>query len=338
MYNWNESKEHAAGDERTAAVVAITGIGASLPPAPLANSKPYPIMNTRRHFLATVLGAGAASALAGDARLSPKGGMIRFGLVTYQWGKDWDIPTIIRNCAAAKVHGVELRVEHAHHVTPALTPQQRAEVRARFGDSPVKVLGLGTNFEFHSPDAATVKQNIEGAKAYLELSHDIGGTGVKVKPNALPKEVPAEQTLARIGKALGELGSHAAGFGQEVRLEVHGKDTALLPNIKAIMDACADAGNVRVCWNSNDTDLEGAGIESNFALVKNRLAGLTHIRGVGQAKYPFAKLAELLVATDYAGWICLEAAKLPQGDIVTALARERELFMNLVLEARKTSA
>jgi hypothetical protein len=205
VYNWNESKEHAAGDERTAAVVAITGIGASLPPAPLANSKPYPIMNTRRHFLATVLGAGAASALAGDARLSPKGGMIRFGLVTYQWGKDWDIPTIIRNCAAAKVHGVELRVEHAHHVTPALTPQQRAEVRARFGDSPVKVLGLGTNFEFHSPDAATVKQNIEGAKAYLELSHDIGGTGVKVKPNALPKEVPAEQTLARIGKALGEL-------------------------------------------------------------------------------------------------------------------------------------
>lgn len=295
-------------------------------------------MNTRRHFLSTVLGASAASALAQDAKLSYKGENIQFGLVTYQWGKDWDIPTIIQNCAAAKVFGVELRVEHKHNVTPELTPQQRAEVRARFDDAPVKVLGMGTNFEFHSPDAAVVKQNIEGAKAFIKLSHDIGGTGVKVKPNALPKDVPAEKTLVQIGKALGELGAYAIGFGQEIRLEVHGKDTSLLPNVKIIMDACADADNVRVCWNSNDTDIEGAGIEANFALVKDRLAGVTHIRGVGQAKYPFDKLARLLVEADYEGHVCLEAAKLPEGDPVAALAKERELFMNLVLEARKADA
>ncbi|MBL9131135.1 MAG: TIM barrel protein [Verrucomicrobiaceae bacterium] len=295
-------------------------------------------MNTRRHFLSTVLGASAASALAQDAKLSYKGENIQFGLVTYQWGKDWDIPTIIQNCAAAKVSGVELRVEHKHNVTPDLTPQQRAEVRRQFEDTPVKLLGMGTNFEFHSPDPAVVAKNIEGAKAFIKLSHDIGGTGVKVKPNALPKDVPAEKTLVQIGKALGELGEYAIGFGQEIRLEVHGKDTSLLTNVKTIMDACADAENVRVCWNSNDTDLEGEGIEANFALVKDRLGHTTHIRGVGQAKYPFDKLAKLLVEADYEGHVCLEAAKLPEGDIVAALAKERELFMALVLEARKAAA
>ena len=65
-------------------------------------------MNNRRHFLSTLLGASAASAFAQDAKLSYLGENIQFGLVTYQWGKDWDIPTIIQNCSAAKVTGVEL--------------------------------------------------------------------------------------------------------------------------------------------------------------------------------------------------------------------------------------
>lgn len=298
-----------------------------------------PAMNNRRHFLSTLLGASAATALAQDAKLSYLGENVQFGLVTYQWGKDWDIPTIIQNCSAAKVTGVELRVEHKHNVTPDLTPAQRAEVRRQFEDAPVKLLGMGTNFEFHSANADEVRKNIDGAKAFIKLSHDIGGTGVKVKPNALPKDVPTEKTLVQIGKALAELGDHAIGFGQEIRLEVHGKDTSLLPNIKTIMDACADAENVRVCWNSNDTDLEGEGIEANFAMVKDRLAHVTHIRGVSLApNYPFPKLAKLLVEADYEGHVCLEAAKLPDGDIVAALAEQRELFMNLITEARKAAA
>jgi sugar phosphate isomerase/epimerase len=292
-------------------------------------------MTSRRHFLHTVLGAGAASAaFAAESQLTYKGENIQFGLVTYQWGKDWDLPTLIKNCEAAKVLGVELRVEHAHKVDPTLTPEQRLEVRRRFEDSPVDVIGMGTNFEFHSPDADEVKKNIEGAKTFIKLSHDIGGTGVKVKPNALPKDVPAEKTLVQIGKALAKLGDYAVGFGQEIRLEVHGKDTSELPNIKTIMDA-ADRDNVRVCWNSNDADLNGAGLEANFALVKDRLGHTIHIRGVNQSNYPLDKLARLLVEADYEGHVCLEAHKMPDGDPIAALAEQRELFMKLVTDARK---
>ncbi|MBL9177827.1 MAG: TIM barrel protein [Verrucomicrobiaceae bacterium] len=291
-------------------------------------------MKTRRHFLHTVLGASAASAaFSAGSQPSYRGENIQFGLVTYQWGKDWDLPTLIKNCEAARVSGVELRVDHAHKVSPELTPQQRLEVRRRFEDSPVDVLGMGTNFEFHSSNPAEVRKNIEGARAFIKLSHDIGGTGVKVKPNALPKDVPVEKTLAQIGRALAELGDHAIGFGQEVRLEVHGKDTSELPNIKTIMDA-ADRDNVRVCWNSNDTDLNGGGLEANFALVKERLGHTVHIRGVNQSAYPLYKLATLLVEADYEGHVCLEAHKMPDGDPVAALAEQRDLFMKLVSQAR----
>ncbi len=292
------------------------------------------IMSSRRHFLHTVLGTSAAAAFAADSKLTYKGENIQFGLVTYMWGADWDLPTLIKNCETAGVLAVELRVEHAHKVDISLTPEQRKEVRRQFEDSPVDVLGMGTNFEFHSPKEDELKKNIDGAKAYIKLSHDIGGSGVKVKPNALPKEVPAEQTLAQIGKALAALGDYATGFGQEIRLEVHGKETSNLAHVQTIMQAAA-RDNVRVCWNSNAEDLAGDGIEANFAKVKEYLGRTVHIREVNTGDYPYDKLARLLVEADYEGFVCLEA-RAKQEDRVAALAEQRQLFQKLVTEARKT--
>ncbi|MHC4501379.1 MAG: sugar phosphate isomerase/epimerase, partial [Planctomycetota bacterium] len=95
-------------------------------------------------------GAGLTS--CGDMRLfstGKRGSEMRFGLVTYLWGKDWDLPTLIKNCETTKVLGVELRTQHAHGVESSLSAQQRREVKKRFANSPVVLVGLGTNFAFH---------------------------------------------------------------------------------------------------------------------------------------------------------------------------------------------
>ena len=49
----------------------------------------------RRHFISTLLGAGAASLAAGQDKLNYKGENIQFGIVTYMWGADLDLPTLI---------------------------------------------------------------------------------------------------------------------------------------------------------------------------------------------------------------------------------------------------
>lgn len=295
-------------------------------------------MTSRRRFLSTTLGSAFAGfASAQQAKLSYKGENIHFGLVTYQWGKDWDLPKLIKNCEAAEVLGVELRIEHAHKVDSALNAKQRDEVRRMFDDSPVDVLGMGTNYEFHSAEPDVVRKNVLGAMEFIKLSHDIGASGVKVKPNALVKGVEVEKTLVQIGKALAELGDYALGFGQEIRLEVHGKDTSELPHIRTIMQA-ADRDNVRICWNSNDTDLIGAGLEANFAMVKEYLGSTIHIRGVGLSEYPYDQLVKLLVEADYQGFVCLEAHKMPEGDPVAALSEQKQRFMDLVLKARAAAA
>src|SRR5207249_6499288 len=146
--------------------------------------------------------------------------------------------------------GVELRTSHAHGVEVTLSKTQRQEVRKQFRDSPVALVGLGSAFDYHTPDPIKLRRDIEATREYMVLAKDVGAPGVKVRPNALPKEVPKEKTLEQIGRSLRELGEFAAGYGVQIRLEVHGKETSYVPNIKTIMDV-ADHKNVGVCWNSN---------------------------------------------------------------------------------------
>ena len=56
-----------------------------------------------------------------------------------------------------------------------------------------------------------MKKNIETCKEFVQLVADIGGRGVKVRPNGLPKGVTVEKTLEQIGKALDPLRQGGGG-------------------------------------------------------------------------------------------------------------------------------
>jgi sugar phosphate isomerase/epimerase len=262
------------------------------------------------------------------------GSNMQFGLVTYMWGADWDLPTLLENCVKTGVLGVELRTTHAHKVEPSLSDKDREKVRRMFSDSGVTMVGIGSNERFDDPNPAVVAKAIEATKDFIRLSHDVGGTGVKVKPDSFHDNVPREKTIEQIGKALNQLGEYGAGFGQQIRLEVHGKCQEL-PTIKAIMDI-ADNENVAVCWNSNPADLAGEGLEHNFHLVAKRFGETCHIHELEDTKYPYEKLFQLLVKMDYAGWLLLEAGSKPE-DRVAALIRQRKLFESLVAKAQRSA-
>ncbi|MCP5064226.1 MAG: TIM barrel protein [Ignavibacteriae bacterium] len=253
---------------------------------------------------------------------------LKLGLVTYLWGKDWDIPTLIQNCTKAGILGVELRIDHAHGVNIDMTSLERAFVKKQFAESKVEVLGMGTNQQFDYPDQNELRKSIEVAKEYVKLSHDIGGSGVKVKPNKLHKEISKEKTLEQIGKSINELAKYAEDFGQQIRLEVHGRETQELPNIKTIMDY-AENPNATVCWNSNAEDLIGNGLEYNFNLVKNRLGDTIHVREFNVGDYPYQQLMNQLKEINYNGWILLECRTNPE-DKVKALIEQRVIWEKMI--------
>lgn len=259
--------------------------------------------NSRREFLQAGLAASAALPLLGTEGLAAQnnpalgGGNFKLGTVTYNLAKDWDLVTIIKNCELTGFEAVELRTTHRHGVEPALTKDQRAEVKTRFANAKVRLLSLGTVCEFHATDQAVVRKNVDECKRFIELAHDIGALGVKVRPNGIPKEVPEAQTIAQIGAALRECGEFAKPANVEVWVEVHGRDSSQPARMAGMMRA-ANHSHVGICWNSNPEDVANGSVKESFALLKPWLRN-AHINELWKAEYPWRELFGLLKAAGY---------------------------------------
>lgn len=274
---------------------------------------------SRREFVARSLkgsllaaaGLGMSGGAFGDTVSEPLGksrpaatrrraGKMKLGLVTYNLAKDWDLDTIIKRCEQTGFQGVELRSTHAHKVESNLTGAQRKRVRAKFEASKVELVSLGTAFEYHSPDPAVLRKNIEGAKEYLRLAHDLGCRGIKVRPNRLPPEVPYEKTIRQIGESLRECGVVAEKLGVEIWMEVHGRGTSQIPVIRKILDV-ANHAFVKICWNCNQADIVDGSVRQNFELVKAKI-GSVHIHDLYDRNYPYIELFGLLKKCGFDGY------------------------------------
>jgi hypothetical protein len=289
---------------------------------------------SRRDFLSQGLcittGAAAAVALTScdslkTEKTQKRTARTRFGFTTYQWGKDWDLPTLIANCSKARAFGVELRTSqsYAHGVELELNAQQRSEVKKRFEDSPVCLVGIASSERYDSPDRAELDRAIDNTKAYVKLSGDIGGSGVRVFPNSFHDGVPREKTIEQVAKTLNVVGAFAADYGQQIRLEAHGS-AGELPTIRAIMDQ-VDQPSVRVKLNSDIRDTKGEGFESNFNLVKDLLGETLHLHNLKDKEFPYQLQMDLLVKMGWSGWQLLEVSdKVP--DRLQALIEQRQIW------------
>lgn len=271
---------------------------------------------TRRDFFLTAGATAAATTTRlSEASAAPATTERKFdlGMVTYNTAAKWDLPTLLDVCKRVGIGAVECRTTHQHGVEPTLSSDQRKDVKKRFDDSGVRFWGSGSTCEFHSPDSAVVKKNIEECKRFVDLVADLGGRGVKVRPNDLPKDVPVEKTLAQIGESLIPCGQAAADAGIEIWVEVHGRGTADPIKMKTIMEACGHSA-VGVCWNSNPgTDFIDGGIEKSFEMLKPWMMSC-HINNLyfdKQGKYPYRTLFRLFREAGYDRYTLIELGWTP---------------------------
>ena len=229
---------------------------------------------------------------------------MQLGAVTYNVLKDWDLETIIKNLEAAGFAAVELRTGHKHGVEPSLDAQGRQRVQDRFKRSKVRLLSYGSTCEFHSPDPAERRKQVEIGKTWVDLAHDTSAWAVKVRPNGFPNEVSRETTITNIGACLRELGQYGQGKGVEIWLEVHGRETQLPASAAAIMKATAH-DNVGLCWNSNPTDVVNGSVKQSFDLLKKHIRNC-HITELSSG-YPYRELFALLQQNNYDRYTLCEA-------------------------------
>ena len=266
---------------------------------------------SRRSFLAAAGAAVLAARTRGDEPPGSSGEpKFKLGLVTYNVPKDWDLPTILRVCKQVGIAAVECRTTHKHGVEPSLTAEQRKDVKKQFADSGVVFWGCGSVCEFHSADPAVVRKNVEECKRFVQLVADLGGKGVKVRPNGVPKGADEQKTFEQIGKALVECGKAASDAGIEIWVEVHGAVTQVPKNMRTIMDACGHP-SVGVTWNSNAADVENKSVAASFALLKPwvRSCHINDLENDAAGKYPYRELFRLLRGIGYDRYTLCEVGK-----------------------------
>jgi sugar phosphate isomerase/epimerase len=286
---------------------------------------------SRRDFL-------AASAIVATGGLRPplaqaaEAAKFKLGLVTYNVPKDWDLPSILKVCKEVGIAAVECRTTHKHGVERTLTADQRKDVKKQFADSGIVFWGCGTECEFHSPDPAVVKQKIEDCKQFVALVKDIGGKGVKVRPNGVAKGADEQKTFEQIGKSLIECGKAAADAGIEIWVEVHGGITQIPKNMKTIMEACGHK-SVGVTWNSNAADVENKSVKASFELLKPwiRSCHINDLENDAKGTYPYHELFALLRGIGYDRYTLCEVGKAyPIAEGTEFLKRYKELWEKLV--------
>jgi sugar phosphate isomerase/epimerase len=285
---------------------------------------------TRRRFLqGGITAAGLALPLSGAAAVRTS--KMRFGFTTYQWGKDWDIPTIIANCTKAKAFACEVRTsaKYPHGVELSLSESGRREVKKQFADSPVTLIGIASGERFDWVEKEKLNAAIEAAKEHIKLSHDIGSKGVRVFPNDFHKGVPEEQTIEQIARAVNLLGRFAADFGQIVRLENHGSLGRSWKALRKIMDR-VDQPNVRIMLNG--TLFEGEDFASGFKSLQGFLADVLHCRALDSDAFPYQLQADLLIDMKWDGWWLVEESSVVP-DRVQALIHQREVFEQMVAKS-----
>lgn len=273
---------------------------------------------SRRQFLATAAATAAGmnpltAALESEGLRSPlafEPPKFKLGLVTYNVPANWDLPTLLKVCKEVGIAAVECRTTHKHGVEPTLSTDRRKDVKKQFADAGIVFWGCGSVCEFHSDNPTVVKQNIETCKQFVGLVQDIGGKGVKVRPNGVPKGADPQKTFEQIGYSLTECGKAAEDAGVEIWVEVHGAVTAVPKNAKAFMDACRSKA-VGLTWNSNGTDVEKGTVKPAFELLKPWIKSchINDLANDAKGTYPYRELFGLLKGINYDRYTLCEVGK-----------------------------
>jgi sugar phosphate isomerase/epimerase len=282
---------------------------------------------SRRKFLQTAAVSTSAIMLPGIASASQKKDSapalnktpLKLGLMSYTTAKDWDIDTIIKNLTEVKFEHIELRTTHAHGVEVNLSAAERATVKKKFQDAGLAI-SLASGFQYHYPDQALLRKNIDGTKEYTLLAKDVNALGIRVFAGAIYKTPPTEQTLEQIAKALAEVGEFGYNNGVDIRVCNDGPSIGM---IKKLIDM-SQSKHVYVNWNCPMEDMDG-GFENNFNSVKHLIRNI-HIRELWN-DYPWRQFFSLLSQSGYKGYCDAEVNA--SADPIRFLKYYRKLFLAL---------
>lgn len=244
--------------------------------------------------------------------------MIKLSFMTFVC-PEWGIEKIAKFAREANYDGVEIRVDagHKHEISSQSSKQVRQYVKKLFDNEGLEIPCIATSVQFGYADVATRKENIESAKANLDLASDLGAKVVRIFAGGkIPKLT--DDSADYIAEAFDEVGEYAKGSGVSPMLEC-GHDI-----IKGAIEANEVIKRIKtrnfcVLWNYSEMDSQ------TFELLKSHIRHFhIHDEVLDQDNKNILYLSKLMKSIDYNGYFSLEIIKghnLPEEQLIDVARR-----------------
>lgn len=255
---------------------------------------------------------------------------MKLSLLTYLLGKDMSLDELLEVCRSSRIPGVEFRAEagHQHGVELECSPQERAEIRGRCHEAHVAIACLATGCKFEYPEANKRQDEIDRARRYVDLAHEIGAPRIRVFGNAFPAEgITESEVVANVGAALHEIAAHGAERDVDVCLEMHGDFYRWEHTLKAVQ--IANHPRVGIVHNCDPREMKFGPISNFYDPVKSHIRHV-HLHDLENG-YPYKSFLGMLKRDGYGGFLSLEAGA--SDDPKRLIAVYAELFREWVEHA-----
>lgn len=236
---------------------------------------------------------------------------------------DWSLETIMNVAVDNGYNGIELRgIQRQLDLTKCAEFNSRENILATLKiikKKKLKIVALGASAQMHHADAAKRKLNLDEAKSFIQLAHQLNCPYVRVFPNNFPKDQDKNKTIDLIVSGLQELGDYTKGTGVTVLMETHG-DIIQSETIEKIMQLTGHP-NVGLVWDIvNMWAVTREPLDKVYGRLKKYILH-THIKDlkfandkeqhvfVGRGDTPVFEAIDMLAKDGYKGYYSFEWEK-----------------------------
>ena len=277
-------------------------------------------MITRRKFINLGAAAIAAPAIIKTGRTAERApiGFSTLGCPAWEW------KTILDQAAQNGFAAFEMRGLAGEMDLPKSPQFIGAKLKESLKDLEalgLKISDLGASTNMHEPDAAKRARQMDEAKRFIELAHQLRAPYVRVFPNQMVKGEDRKTTIDRIIAGLRELGEQAKGSDVTIIVESHGEFVTSPPLLEIIRGA--DHPNVAFLWDAHHTCVAGESPAETFRQL-GRYVRHTHLKDsrapkgdekdrryvlTGSGEVPVKETVKVLAAGGYSGYYSFEWEK-----------------------------
>ncbi len=244
--------------------------------------------------------------------------MIKLSFMTFVC-PEWDIEKIVKFAKSANYDGVEIRVDegHKHEISSQSSSQVRKYVKKLFDDEGVDITCIATSVQFGYADASIRKENIQSAKANLDLARDLGAKVVRIFAGGGIPEL-TDDSADYIASAFDEVGEYAKDYGVCPMLECSHDIIKSAKEANEIIKR-VKTKNFCVLWNHSDMDSQ------TFDLLKLHIRHFhVHDEVLDPENKNILYLSKLMKSINYDGYFSLEIIKghnLPEEQLIDVACR-----------------